>query len=332
MHDPDPAQFPPAWRAASRQAAEALRLLALDEAVKERFLRDPELNRLAGRVAARYIAGRTIDDALPALERIRQRGHHVSVEYMGESCRDGAQADAETGVFLALIDALDAARMPGTICFDLSHVGSLVSPELGYENARRIAIAAGRGGREVMISMEGAERADAIYAIYARLQHEAGLSHVGITVPAKLHRTAEDLPRLLELPGRIRLVKGAFAEPDSVALRRDDPLLGERYRAYAGRLIDSGHLCSIATHDRAIQQDLAAHLQRSGGSGGRQVEFESLMGLGTEQIDELQRRGFRTREYAVFGEEYFLYVLNRIAEEPSRLFQAVSDLLAPQAG
>lgn len=330
MHDPGTAHFPPAWQAASRQAAEALRLLALDEAVKERFLRDPVLNRLAGRVAARYIAGATIDDALPALERIRRRGHRVAVEYMGESCRDGAQADAETGVFLALIDALDEARMPGTICFDLSHLGSLVSPELGYQNARRIAIAAARGGREVMISMEGAERADAIYAIYARLQREAGLAHVGITVPARLHRSAEDLPRLLELPGRIRLVKGAFAEPDSVALRRDDPLLGQRYRDYAARLIDSGRPCSIATHDRAIQQDLADRLLRTGRAGD-QVEFESLMGLGTEQIDDLHQRGFLTREYAVFGEEYFLYVLNRIAEEPGRLFQAVSDLLAPQA-
>lgn len=314
--------------ALASQAADALRALALDESAKERILHDPLLGAFARRVAARYTAGRTIDAALETVRRIQLRGHAASAEYMGESCRDPARADAETGVFLELIEALDAARLPCSISFDLSHIGSLVSPQHGFNNARRIAAAAAKSDREVMISMEGSDRADDIYAIYARLHLEAGLANVGITAPAKLHRTAQDLPRLLQYPGRIRLVKGAFAEPQEVALHRDDPELARRYRDHARQLIDSGHACSIATHDRTIQRDLTDYLGQVGASGG-QVEFESLIGLGTDRIDDLQRRGFQTREYAVFGEEYFLYVLNRIAEEPVRLFQAVIDLLAP---
>ena len=220
------------------------------------------------------------------------------------------------------------SRLPCSISFDLSHVGSLVSPQQGFANARRIAAAAAKTDREVMTSMEGSDPAADISAIYPRLHTEAGLANVGITVPARLHRTARDLPRLLQYPGRIRLVKGAFAEPREVALHRDDPELARRYRDHARLLIDSGHQCSIATHDRSIQRDLTDYLAGAGARCG-QVEFESLMGLGTDRIDDLRRRGFQTREYAVFGEEYFLYVLNRIAEEPVRLFQAVIDLLAP---
>lgn len=89
-------------------------------------------------------------------------------------------------------------------------------------------------------------------------------------------------------------------------------------------MIAGGHPCSIATHDRAIQSELADFIERQ--AAPARVEFESLIGLGTEQIDDLQRHGFATREYVVFGDEYFLYVLNRIAEEPVRLFQALIDV------
>jgi proline dehydrogenase len=179
---------------------------------------------------------------------------------------------------------------------------------------------------QVMISMEGSDRTDNIYATYGRLHSVAGRTNVGITVPVKLHRTASDLPRLMAYPGRIRLIKGAFLEPEQVAYSRNSPELAASYRRFATHLLTSGHLCSIATHDRSIQEDLASLITQRG-IDPRHYEFESLIGLGTDQIDALRRRGFPTREYAVFGEEYFLYVLNRIAEEPIRLFQALIDVV-----
>ncbi len=244
---------------------------------------------------------------------------------MGESVRDEAFAMAETEVFLQLVRAIGERNLNCSISFDLSHVGSLVDMELGYRNAHRIALAAAEINREVMISMEGADRADDIYAVYTRLHQEADLRNVGITVPAKRHRTAQDLPKLMRLPGRIRLVKGAFLEPESISHSRNSPGLADAYRRYARELLLSGHKCSIATHDRGIQHDISALIVEER-IDPRWYEFESLIGLGTEQIAELRQRGFPTREYAVFGEEHFLYVLNRIAEEPIRLYQAVVDL------
>jgi proline dehydrogenase len=277
------------------------------------------------KVSQRYVAGQTVEEALQRVEQIIARGHAASAEYMGESVRDEAFAMAETEVFMELVKAIGQRNLNCSISFDLSHVGSLVDSELGYRNARRIALAAAEINREVMISMEAIDRADDIYAIYTRLHQEDDLRNVGITVPAKRHRTAQDLPALMKLPGRIRLVKGAFLEPESVAYARNSPELATAYRRYAQELLLSGHKCSIATHDRSIQANLIDLIAQER-IDPRWFEFESLIGLGTEQIDALQARGFPTREYAVFGQEHFLYVLNRIAEEPIRVYQALIDL------
>lgn len=308
------------------QAANSLRALALNEEAKERFCHDPQLQPYLQRAAARYVAGHTVADVVRRLHAIAARGHRGSAEYVGESCRDEGRAEAETAVFLDLADALAHENLQCSISLDLSHIGAVIDPELGYRNARRIAAAARKSGREVMISMEGADRADNIYATYQRLHSEAGLSNVGITLPVKLHRSALDLPRLMECPGRIRLVKGAFLESPEIAWDRYSPELAASYRQFAQTLLAGGHSCSLATHDRQLQADLAALVVQHD-PARQHVEFESLMGLGTEQIDALQQRGFQTREYAIFGQEYFLYVLNRIAEEPSRLFQAVVDVI-----
>ena len=317
--------FPPEWQALVDRAATTLRAFALDETAKEKFLTDPLLRPLMHSVSQRYVAGQTVDEALQRVTAINAAGHAASAEYMGESVRDEAFAMAETEVFLQLVRAIGERNLNCSISFDLSHVGSLVDMELGYRNAHRIALAAAEINREVMISMEGADRADDIYAIYTRLHQEADLRNVGITVPAKRHRTAQDLPKLMRLPGRIRLVKGAFLEPESISHSRNSPGLADAYRRYARELLLSGHKCSIATHDRGIQHDISALIVEER-IDPRWYEFESLIGLGTEQIAELRQRGFPTREYAVFGEEHFLYVLNRIAEEPIRLYQAVVDL------
>lgn len=319
--------LPTEWQALADQAAATLRALALDETAKEKFCSDPLLRPYMHKVSQRYVAGQTVDDALARVEQIIARGHAASAEYMGESVRDEAFAMAETEVFMDLVRGIGARNLNCSISFDLSHIGSLVDSELGYRNARRIALAAAAINREVMISMEGSDRADAIYAIYTRLQREDDLRNVGITVPAKRLRTAQDLPSLMKLPGRIRLVKGAFLEPDGVAHERNSPELAAAYRRYAQELLLSGHKCSIATHDRAIQADLSALIVQER-IDPRWFEFESLIGLGTEQIDGLRARGFPTREYAVFGQEHFLYVLNRIAEEPQRVYQAIIDVMA----
>ncbi len=321
-----PPNFPAQWQPLVDQAAAALRALALDEQAKDKFCNDPLLQPLMHKVSQRYVAGQTVAQALARVESIIARGHAASADYMGESVRDEALAMAETGVFMDLVAGIGQRNLNCSISLDLSHVGSLVDVELGYRNLRRIALAAAAINCEVMISMEGVDRADDIYAVYTRLHQQDALHNVGITVPARRHRTATDLVAMLKLPGRIRLVKGAYLDPDEQSWQRNSDELAAAYRAFARTLLESGHKCSIATHDRAIQAELVTLIQQER-IDPRWYEFESLIGLGTEQIDDLSARGYPTREYAVFGAEHFLYVLNRIAEEPIRVYQAVIDVM-----
>ncbi|MFD7702196.1 proline dehydrogenase family protein [Streptomyces caelestis] len=303
----------------STQAAQVLRALALDEDLKWRVPQDPVLGRLAHKVARRFVAGETLTDALDRAERIRAGGHRVSVEYMGESCRDARRATAETEVFL------DAARLlpPGcSVSLDLSHIGLAVSEELALANATRIARATADTGREMIISAEGSQRTDAVLAVHRALCRR--FDHVGVTVQARLHRTAEDLRGLLPLPGRVRLVKGAFLEPEAVALPRESPAVKDAYLAYAERLADSGHLCSFATHDWDLLHRIDHHLGEEGRVDAP-WEFETLLGLGPDRLDAMARHGHPTREYVVFGTEWWLYVCNRLAEDPRRILQALVD-------
>ncbi len=308
------------------QAMDALRQLAMNESAKAMCETNPLLKKLMQKISRRYIAGETTDEVISRLRAIRARGHATSAELMGESCRDEARANHATETFLQLIAQLNAYDIPCSISLDLSHIGSVIDPELGDHNVRRIAVAAAESDRELMISMESSERTDQILASYVKLHEDQHMdfSNVGITIQARLHRTTTDFASMLAYPGRIRLVKGAYFEPADHAYERDSAELFSAYLDYARTLLTSGHKCSIATHDNSIQQALVAFIKQEGIRSGA-FEFESLIGLGTQQIDDLHAQGFATREYAVYGDEYFLYVLNRIAEDPLRLYQAIVD-------
>jgi proline dehydrogenase len=308
------------------QAADALRRLALDESAKAAVLADSRLRAVARRIADRYIAGETLAEALAAITAVNARGHAASVDYMGESCRDAEVAERAAGVFAETAGRLADRRLDCSISLDLSHLGLLIDRELCLRSAAALAKAADAYGSELIISMEGSDRTDAILECHARLceDHE----NVGIRIQARLHRSERDLGMLLERPGRICLVKGAYHEAPEVAIPRESPTLAEVFAGYAEALIESGHRCSIATHDEALQQRAASALRRRGLPEGRSVEFETLQGLGDAGLDALRDAGFATRVYVVFGEEWFLYVCNRIAEEPDeRIAQAVVDAL-----
>ncbi|SEG43602.1 proline dehydrogenase [Nonomuraea solani] len=300
------------------QAAQTLRALALDEDLKDRIASDPALRELAWRAAQRYVGGRTLSEALDRAALINARGQAASIDYMGESCRDAERATAETQIFVNLSREMAERGLDCSVSLDLSHIGSVVDRDLGLANATRLAEATAGAGQEMMISMEGSDRTDLILWTHERLCER--FDHVGVTIQARLRRTADDLPRLLDRPGRIRLAKGSYLEPESIAHPRGSRELRTAYLDHAAKLLGSGHPCSIATHDA----DLLDELHERGGSGRH--EYEMLLGLGTDLLARMQERGHRVREYVVFGDEWWLYVCNRIAEDPTRLFQALTDV------
>ncbi len=311
------------------RAANALRRIARDEALKARAQTDPVLAPLLQRAAQRYIGGTDLAQCIQTVKRINAQGHAATADFMGESTRDEAHAAAETEHFLALIAAIKHEQLNCTVSLDLSHIGLAIDADLGVANAARICQAARDIGREIMISMEGSERTDAIFEAHEKLCRRFG--HVGITVQARMRRSEQDLPLLLQRPGRIRLVKGAYDEPEDVAHARISEATTSAYRSFAGLLLKSGHACSIGTHDWQ-QLAWAQELIASGAVDTAQpkatpFEFETLLGLGPEQSDHMRGLGHPTRQYVVYGNEWFLYVCHRIAENPPRLYDALADIV-----
>src|SRR5919201_4259250 len=297
-------------------AAAALRRLALDEQAKAVVLSDPRLRAVALRIARRYIGGESRKDALAAVRRINALGDAATVDYIGESSREPERALAAADEFVGVAAAIADSELDCSLSLDLSHIGLIIDRSFCLENARRVSIAAAEAGTEVMVSMEGYDRVDRIVDLHAALARDD--ENVGITLQARLHRTASDLEVVLRRSGRIRLVKGAYEVPTDVALAREDERLQNRYIDLARRLVESGHDCSIATHDEQLLDEIAAMVAPGRDSP---VEFEVLFGLGDDAISTLRARGLHTRQYIVYGEEWFLYVCNRIAEEPARLYQ-----------
>ncbi|WP_055477104.1 proline dehydrogenase family protein [Gordonia sp. HS-NH1] len=300
-------------------AADTLRRWALDEELKSRVMADPALAEGARRIAERYTAGEDVDSAIRAGERAVERGHLVSIEYTGESVRDAAEATAATEVFVSVAERIGRTGLPSTVSGDLSHIGLLVSGDLVRDNAARLAEACAAVDSVFMISAEGSDRTDRVLEVYDWLSHR--YDNVGITLQARLHRSDEDVDRLLAAGGRVRLVKGAYLEAESEALPREDPELPKRFERLARRIVDGGGSLTLATHDDALLTHVLGSVDAA-----ESVEVEMLMGLGTDLLDRLATDGIATREYCIFGSEWWLYVLNRIAEDPTRVFQALVDL------
>jgi proline dehydrogenase len=308
------------------KAAAALRRIARDENLKARIENDPELFNLLLRAARRYIGGVNLAECTQTIQNLNAQRMLATADYMGESTRDEAKARCETQHFIDLVGVIKSQKLQCSVSLDLSHIGLSISEALVLDNTRRIAIATREAGLELMISMEGSERTDEILDTHAKLCAE--FDHIGVTVQARMRRTSDDLTRLLKLPGRIRLVKGAYEETDAVAHQRPSAGLDTAYRALTATLIESGHLCSIATHD--LQQIDWAHAlieKRYGAQHPAHVEFETLLGLGPVASQHTMALGYPTRQYVVYGQEWFLYVCHRIAEQPERLYQAVADVV-----
>ncbi|MBA2691454.1 MAG: proline dehydrogenase family protein [Rubrobacter sp.] len=284
---------------------------------------DPFLKGILLRAASRFVCGEEMPEALEAAKKANGLGHAATIDYMGESTRDEALAERATEEFVRVAKEIKTRGLDSSISLDLSHVGMALDADFAFENASKIARAAREAGTEVMVSMEGTERTDEILSLHERLSES--FEEVGITLQAYLHRTESDLAAALERPGRIRLVKGAFEEPESAALPRDSTDLDEAYRRHMETLLASGHTLSIATHDETIL-DHAHEFIRENGLEASNAEFEMLYGITPERLEAMRERGCRTRVYLVYGEEWYLYLCHRLAEHPPNIYRAVASL------
>jgi proline dehydrogenase len=305
------------------EAAEALRHVALDETVKSYVLQHPPLYQALRHAAMRFIGGETLTQCIEITKSLNEQGYAATVDFMGESTRDALMAEQATQEFLNVIRAIAAQNLDASVSLDLSHIGMVIDAELGYRNACTLAEATQQAGREMMISMEGTDRTDLILEIHQRLCKQ--FNNVGITLQAYLYRTRDDLITALQRPGKIRLVKGAYEAPSNLARSRGADL-DTAYHQLMEILLGSNHFCSIATHDQSLLSYAHKFIQGQNLMSDK-IEFEMLQGITPERLKTMSEYGYRTRVYLPYGQEWHLYLCNRLAEYPLNLYQAIVDVV-----
>ncbi|WP_245581697.1 proline dehydrogenase family protein [Rudanella lutea] len=301
--------------------AEALKKAALNEEAKNFILTNEKLFKTLKKAANRYIGGETLAETILSIQQLNRDGFSVTTDYMGESIRTEKDANEATDEFVNLASAIHEEKLNSSISLDLSHIGMLVSNDLAKHNLRRICSQAAQADKEVIISMEGTDRTDSIIDIYKETLKTH--SNLGITVQAYLYRTKDDFTELSQLPGSIRMVKGAYHTPANQSMPRGNEL-DEVYLHYVDQLLSKNHPCSIASHHEKIHEEAVKLIDQYKATN---YVLERLLGIGNEALTLFKDRGYACRMYVVYGKEWYLYLCNRWAEYPLNLFKGLADIV-----
>lgn len=301
----------------------ALRKAALNEEAKEYILSNPILFRTLKKAADRYIGGETLEETISKVKSQNEKGFKCSIEFMGESTRTETEANAARDEFIKICQEIKHQKLYSVVQLDLSHIGLAISKDLCFCNLNLICQEASKGNIEVTISAEDTGRTDSVLNVYSDIAriHQ----NVGITLQAYLHRTRDDFKEVIKNKGRIKMVKGAFETPAGLSLPRGDEL-SLAYLSYVDRLLSENHLCSIATHDKKIQQEAKTLIQKYKTTPDV-YEFEHLYGIQNGQLLTIKEEGYTAKIYFVYGKEWYLYLCNRLAEYPLNVFQALTDIV-----
>jgi proline dehydrogenase len=283
------------------------RTVLFDLATSGRFERAikclPGGEALAWRAASRYVAGRSLTDALVTAGRLLEQGHGVSVDLFGERVRDPARADGVLADYLALAAALPSPPADVWLSVDLSHLGLGTDATAVAERLASLASAL-PAGRRVQVGAEEAATTDAVLACVLAVAKRGLADRLGATVQANLRRSLADLEALAEAGVHVRLVKGAYVEPTGAHPYGEATDVA--YLRLAFRLAQSDVPFSLATHDARLREALL--LARGS------TPVEQLLGVHPGALRELTARGVPTRVYLPYGPDWFRYWMRRIAE------------------
>ena len=275
------------------------------------------------RVAARFVAGETLDEAVDASRRLGRLGVAAMLDHLGENVASAEQARAATEQYVLAARRLhDADDVDGSISVKLTQLGLDVAEDLCLENASRVVEAASEAGILVMIDMEAHPYVDATLRVHRALRERPG--RVGVCLQAALRRSAEDVAALPE-GSIIRLVKGAYLEPEEVAFSRRDDVDRSFARLFA-TLMSRGHSVHVATHDPRLVDGAGAFMERRGLPWGR-IEFQMLYGIRTDLQRALARDHYPVRVYIPYGTEWYPYLTRRLAERPANMWFFAQQLL-----
>jgi proline dehydrogenase len=266
--------------------------------------------------AARFVAGETLDECAAVLRRLNEQGLHANTTLLGEGVLSPTQTDTVVTAYRTIVDRIADEQLQANVALKLTHLGLEIDEELAYRNLRGLVEQATARDGFIRIDMEQSRFVDATLRIYRRLR-EDGLARVGTVLQSCLYRSPGDLDGLLPLAPNLRLVKGAYLEPESVAHPRKEDVDAAYVRLLERMLSDAGHT-AVATHDERLIQHAIRYADEHGIDRGR-FEFQMLYGVRPQLQLDLARQGYKVLVATPFGPEWYPYLMRRLGERPANL-------------
>jgi proline dehydrogenase len=284
-----------------------------------RFL---EQSPVGARLSSRFIAGMKVEDALRVAAAVNAQGMAVSLDSLGESVTSEHEAHRAAEIYHQLLDAISTQKLNANISIKLTQMGLEQSPELAERIAGDLAQHAARNGNFVRVDMEDSHLTQVTLDIVRRLHARAGLRDaIGIVIQAYLYRSQADIEQLLADGIRVRLCKGAYNEPDTVAFPNKSEV-DQNFVLLTGLLLYSPVYHALATHDEMMIEAAQAFAAHHGIDRSR-CEFQMLYGIRRDLQRQLVQEGYRVRVYVPFGTQWYPYFMRRLAERPANvLFMA----------
>jgi proline dehydrogenase len=280
----------------------------------------------------RFIAGDDLETAMAAAQALLDRGFGVSLDNLGENTKTDAEALQAKSTYIQMLDRIGAQQAAGSgqqtaaekcnISIKLTQCGLDLGVDYAERNFRDVLEVAKQYGNFVRVDMEASAYTERTMEIMKRVIPD--FSNTGTVLQSYLHRTDDDLETLIALKSRVRLVKGAYLEPASVAIQ-EKAKVDEAYVRQAKRLLDAGVYPAIATHDEKIVNELNAYIaEKAIDKTG--FEYQMLYGIRRDLQDRLKGEGYNVRVYVPFGDAWYPYFTRRLAERPANAFFILKSL------
>ena len=274
-------------------------------------------NRLAKKFARRFVAGETVDEALAAVRELNARGITASLDLLGESVHNEAEARQSGREYLMILDRIRESNVDANVSVKLTAMGLDISEELCISIMHEILDRARQHRTFVRLDMESSAYTERTLRLFEQRLYPAYPENVGIVLQSYLYRTAADVEHANQLRCRVRICKGAYKEPPSVAYP-DKKDVDANYVRCMQQLMKHGNYPGIATHDETIIE-AARRYAKEQGIGPERFEFQMLYGVRRDLQERLVREGYRMRVYVPFGTQWYPYLMRRLAERPANL-------------
>jgi proline dehydrogenase len=265
--------------------------------------------------AARFVAGETLDQAIEVVKKLNAEGLVVTLDHLGESVNSREEALQATQAALDIFDAIDRSDVNSNVSVKLTQLGLDIDKDFCLENMDRIVSKAKEKNNFVRIDMEDSPRVQVTIDIFNTLLDKYGKDHVGLVIQSYLYRSEEDVIELGKKNVNLRIVKGAYKEPASVAFPKKHDV-DRNYVKLCQIHMKNGNYTAIATHDENIINELKAWIKENN-IPDNLYEFQMLYGVRHGLQKQLVSEGYKVRVYTPYGKDWYPYFTRRIAERPA---------------